>query len=171
MNQLLDVARIDAGRLVLARADVDLGALARDVCDRFDEQATAAGCALSLHVDGDVVAHVDADAVEQVLTNLVANALSHGRGAPIAVDVLGDAAPGVDVVHLSVRDGGPGIAPADQARIFERFERAQDRGAVRGLGLGLWIVRRLVEAHGGTVSVESTPGAGATFVVALPRAR
>jgi signal transduction histidine kinase len=103
--------------------------------------------------------------LEQVVLNLLSNAIKYGAGQPIAVAVQADAA----TVRLVVRDQGIGIAPADQARIFERFERAAPSSHYGGLGLGLYIVRQIVGAHGGTLGVESSPGAGATFSVTLPR--
>ena len=102
--------------------------------------------------------------MEQVLINLLSNAIKYGAGAPIHVVVRGLA----DRALLVVRDHGIGIAEADQARIFERFERAVSVRNFGGLGLGLYIVRWIVTSHGGTIRVESKPGAGATFLVELP---
>jgi signal transduction histidine kinase len=99
-----------------------------------------------------------------VLTNLITNALKYGAGSPITVKVEGDPTS----AHLAVVDRGPGIAESDQARIFEQYERAASTN-LGGLGLGLWLVRQLVKAHGGEVAVRSRPGDGAAFVVTLPR--
>ncbi|MFL5369181.1 MAG: sensor histidine kinase, partial [Myxococcales bacterium] len=101
----------------------------------------------------------------QVVANLVSNAMKYGRGGIIAitVDTVGDRA------RLRVRDNGIGIAERDHERIFERFERASTVQATSSLGIGLWVVRKVVEALGGTIRVESSLGAGATFTVELPR--
>jgi PAS domain S-box-containing protein len=164
INELLDVTRLNAGRLTLARAPLDLAALAREVVERMHQQLTDARCRTELDLDGPVVGSWDATRVEQVLINLLSNALKYGAGAPIHVVVRGMEGRAL----LMVRDHGMGIAEADQARIFERFERAVSVRNFGGLGLGLYIVRWIVTSHGGTIRVESKPGAGATFIVELP---
>jgi signal transduction histidine kinase len=111
-----------------------------------------------------VVGFWDRSRLDQVITNLLANALKFGAGKPVEVRVtaLGEAA------VLSVEDKGIGIHEADQRRIFERFERAVSAGNYSGMGLGLWITREIVEAHGGRIRLESRPGAGSTFRLTLP---
>ena len=105
--------------------------------------------------------------LDQVVTNLLGNAIKYGAGAPVHVTLTSTQ----DAARLSVRDRGIGIAPEDQARIFERFERAVSDRHYGGLGLGLWIARQVVEAHGGTIRFESTPGKRTTFIVELPLRR
>jgi signal transduction histidine kinase len=102
--------------------------------------------------------------MSQVVTNLLSNAVKYGAGKPVDVSF----GPTPSGARLVVRDEGIGIDPADQRQIFERFERAVSSRNYGGLGLGLYIVKRIVEAHGGTIRVESTPGAGAAFAVELP---
>ncbi|WP_437791696.1 AAA family ATPase [Sorangium sp. So ce693] len=164
VNELLDVTRLNAGRLSLARAPVDLAALARDVVERMHQQLDDARCRTQLDLDGPVVGDWDASRMEQILINLLSNALKYGAGGPIHVVVRSLASRAV----LVVRDHGMGIAEADQARIFERFERAVSVRNFGGLGLGLYIVRWIVTSHDGTIRVESKPGAGAAFIVELP---
>jgi signal transduction histidine kinase len=102
--------------------------------------------------------------LERVLTNLLSNALKYGRGQPVEVRVrrVGELA------RLEVRDHGPGIPLEEQPYVFERFKRVSSAVEKAGFGLGLYIVRQLVEAHGGTTRVESVPGEGAAFIVELP---
>jgi signal transduction histidine kinase len=163
-NDLLDVSRIQSGRLVLDLADIDLTAVAREVVSRLAEGAERAGSRLILNADAPVRGRWDGFRLDQVLTNLIANALKFGKGGPVEVAVVRRNGAAI----LSVRDEGIGIAPKDQARIFERFERAVEDRSFGGMGLGLWICKQIVEAHGGTLSVESAPGSGSRFDAALP---
>ncbi len=165
VEELLDISRISGGRLVLEPAEVDLAAVARDVAGRFSPLLAAARCPLALRADTPVWGRWDRSRVEQVITNLLDNARKYGAGTPVELSVEGDEREG----RLVVSDRGIGIAPEQQARIFERFERAVDARHYGGLGLGLWITRQIIEAHGGTLAVSSAPGAGATFTVVLPR--
>ncbi|AUX39628.1 protein kinase [Sorangium cellulosum] len=164
VDELLDVTRLNAGRLTLTRAPVELAALTREVVERMSGQLADARCRTQVELDEPVVGHWDPSRLEQVLINLLSNAMKYGAGGPIHVAVRRQA----DRALLVVRDHGIGIAEADQARIFERFERAVSIRNFGGLGLGLYIVRWIVTAHGGSIRVESKPGAGATFVVELP---
>ena len=164
INALLDVSRIASGRLELEIEDVDLSQLAYEVAARFQDEAARAGCKLGITAEGPVVGQWDRSRLEQVLTNMVTNALKYGQGKPVevTVELAGTRA------RLVVRDQGVGIAPDDQQRIFDRFERASSTRSFGGIGLGLWIVREIVRAHEGEVRVESALGAGAAFVVELP---
>lgn len=166
-NDLLDVTRMQSGRLTLQVADSDLTEIAREVVERLSEGAQRAGSSLTLDANGPVRGEWDAFRIDQVLTNLLANALKFGGGRPVEVSVTHRDGTAL----LSVRDHGIGIAPADQARVFERFERAVADRSYGGMGLGLWISRQIVEAHGGTLSVESAPGSGSRFQAALPMRR
>ncbi|WP_437752523.1 AAA family ATPase [Sorangium sp. So ce1389] len=164
VDELLDVTRLNAGRLTLARAPVDLAALAREVVERMSQQLANARCQVELDVDEPVVGCWDPSRMEQVLINLLSNAMKYGAGGPIHVVVRRQS----DRALLVVRDHGMGIAEADHARIFERFERAVSVRNFGGLGLGLYIVRWIVTLHGGTIRVESALGEGAAFIVELP---
>jgi signal transduction histidine kinase/CHASE1-domain containing sensor protein len=163
---LLDLTRISAGHLELEVEEMDLAALAREVVDRFAEEAARAGCTLRLDAPAPVPGRWDRLRLDQVLTNLLSNALKYGPGRPVDVRVTVEDGSAV----LVVRDRGIGIPTADQARVFERFERAVSRRNYGGFGLGLWIVRQIVEALDGSVALESAPGAGSTFRVELPAA-
>lgn len=165
VDELLDVSRITLGRLDLELDDgVDLADLVRSVAGRFTPEFARAATPLVLDAGRPVVSRCDRSRLDQVVSNLLANALRHGRGGAVEVCVRADG----DVARLSVGDHGPGIAQEDQVRLFERFTRVGSGRGHGGLGLGLYIVRRIVEAHGGQVGVESAAGAGATFTVTLP---
>jgi PAS domain S-box-containing protein len=160
---LLDVSRIHMGRLELEVEDVELGAAVTEAVAGVEEEAAQNGS--TIVVSGAPVQGLwDRLRVSQVATNLLSNAVKYGAGRPVHVRY----GPEADQAILEVRDHGIGIDPADQLQIFERFERAVSSRNYGGLGLGLFIVKRIVEAHGGTISVESRPGEGATFRVELP---
>ena len=161
IDTLLDVSRIRAGRLELELEDVDLAAVARDVVERLG----GAGSTVTVSGDAPVVGRWDRLRLEQVIANLVGNAIKYGAGRPVDVILQSSAA----VARLRVVDRGAGI-PLDRiGRIFDRFERAAPAKNFGGLGLGLWIVRRIVDAMSGSVAVESRVGEGSTFTVELPR--
>ena len=165
VGELLEVSRITAGRFSLAPKGVEVISALREVLGQlFDEQGARQ---VTLHATGQAIAFVDPQRFEQVVTNLVSNALKYGEGKPIAITV--STADGL--VAVSVRDEGIGIAQAMQERIFERFERAVSSRHYGGFGLGLWIVRHIVESSGGTIAVTSAPGAGSTFTFTLPCAQ
>jgi two-component system, OmpR family, sensor kinase len=165
---LLDVSRITSGRLQLDRAPVDICEMVREVEESFRPIAAHAGSDLATDLPAEaLVVTGDRLAVEEILDNLVSNAIKYGNGKPVAITAAADAEKGVALIR--VQDGGAGISPSDQARIFERFERAVRPGEHHGgFGVGLWIVRRLSEAMGGTIEVRSIAGAGSTFSVTLP---
>jgi signal transduction histidine kinase len=163
VEDLLDVSRISAGRVSLELEPFDLGALVGDIGDRMREELERAHSPLTLELDS-VEGRWDRGRIEQVVTNLLGNAAKYGRGSPIRASVRRDG----DRATLVVIDEGIGIAPEDQERIFKRFERAASPKKFGGLGLGLWITSQLVDAHGGTIAVQSEPGKGATFTVTLP---
>lgn len=164
VDTLLDVTQIEEGELTLNRARVDLADIVKKIANDLAEDFRSAGCAVEIVAKGPVWGSWDPKRMEQVLRNLLGNAIKYGRGQPIRITV--DAAG--DTAKLSVRDLGIGLSREDRERIFERFERAAPVERFSGMGLGLYISRRIVEAHGGSVEVESLPGSGATFVVSVP---
>jgi PAS domain S-box-containing protein len=164
LHNLLDLSRLSSGKLTLEVSRVDLVEVVREVVERHAEQAAEAGCTISVQGPSRMEGHWDRLRLERVVANLLSNALKFGRGKPVEVGLERQEAG----VRLWVRDHGAGIAPEAQRRIFERFEREKSAGRHAGFGLGLYIVRQLVEAHGGTVQVESTLEQGALFTVELP---
>ncbi len=164
VNRLLEVSQLRSGRPRPERQRLDLRALVNEVVDRFTEQAQQAGCALTVEAGPAVNGAWDPLAIEQVTGNLLANAIKYGAGKPIRVSLHTEQ----DRALLAVRDEGIGVPREEVDRIFDRFARAVPARHFGGLGLGLYIARQLVEAHGGTIAVTSQPGAGSTFVVNLP---
>jgi PAS domain S-box-containing protein len=167
IDELLDVSRIAAGRIELQIQDVDLVAVVDEVRSRLADEAVRRGCSVALRAPGKAIGAWDASRLDQVVTNLLSNAIKYGGGKPIEITVEADA----ERVVLAVHDHGLGIPAEDQDRIFRRFERAASSRNYAGIGLGLWIVKQIVEALGGTVTVDSRPEGGSTFTVGLPRRR
>ncbi len=171
ITELLDVSRIESGRIEVHRELVDIAAQARKVIagrvaagESEDRFRLVAGENLP-------ETWLDADKIFQILANLIENAVRHGAGTvTVMVESArpGEAPPGEDWVAVSVRDQGQGISPELAPRVFRQFWRAKRRG---GAGLGLFIVKGLVEVHGGTIAVEQAPGGGADFRFTLPAGR
>jgi signal transduction histidine kinase len=166
VGELLDVSRIRAGRLELDREDVDLVEVVREVISRFSYEISRSQTAVNVDMPESLVVHVDRLRLDQVITNLLHNALKYGRGRPVEVSLCADG----DVTRLHVRDQGIGIAEDDVGRVFGRFERAVSSRSYGGIGVGLYIVDQIVRAHGAAIRVESALGEGSTFVVELPTA-
>jgi PAS domain S-box-containing protein len=167
VERLLDVSRLAAGQLELRPARLELEAVARAVVADFQEKAKEAHSEVRMAASGDSSGCWDRGRLEQVLSNLLANAVKYGKGQPI--DVIVEGRRDGDV-RFAVTDRGIGIARSDLDRIFEAFERAAPVEHFSGLGLGLYICRRIVDAHGGRIDVTSQPGEGTTVAVTLPRA-
>jgi PAS domain S-box-containing protein len=166
VNQLLDVNRVSGGRLALNVSEVDLSEVVEEAVDQLREQAAQARCDLVFRAAPEPLRGIwDAVRIAEVVTNLVANAITYGGGRAIEVATWTQ---GGDVVALSVRDHGNGIPAEDQQRIFDRFERMAPQQDPNGFGLGLWITKQIVAAHGGSVRVSSEVGAGSLFTVHLP---
>lgn len=162
VTELLDISRLETGRLVLRRQMVDLAELAGSVVEKVGMGIEGLDCSIRFAADVPRV-YADPDKVEQVLTNLVENAAKYG--SPKAMEVSGEA--DGDLVAVAVRDTGLGIPPDDLPRVFTKFFR-REHGRPTGTGLGLWISRGLVEAHGGELVAESEVGQGSTFRFTLP---
>jgi PAS domain S-box-containing protein len=164
IQDLLDVSRLAHGKLALSLEDVNVVALTREVVAELAPEAVRAGCAVEVHAAEALVGRWDRLRLEQVVTNLLTNAIKYGAGTPIQVGVRAEG----EAALLVVRDFGIGIEPQHLERIFGRFERAVSERHYGGLGLGLYITQQILQAMDGTIQVESQPGQGATFTVRLP---
>jgi signal transduction histidine kinase len=166
LDDMLDVSRARTGHLAMLPAPFDLAQSAREVVEAIREQATNAGVAITIAAPENLPVVGDEFRIEQVITNLLTNALRYGKGRPVAVTV--GLREQEAEAFVSVRDQGMGIAAADQERIFEQFERAEGASLVPGLGLGLYIARQIAQAHQGRLEVRSAPGEGAEFILSRP---
>lgn len=163
VSQVLDVSRLEAGRLELKKSSGDLAALVAQTTKGF--QLLAEGRNLSAETAEPLIAEVDEPLLKRVLANLIGNALKFTpKGGNVSVRVKRSR----DAARIEVVDNGPGIALADQKRIFEKFGQLDGAEKRRGFGLGLAFARMAVEAHGGTIGVESSPGRGSNFWFTLP---
>jgi signal transduction histidine kinase len=165
VGDVLNAVQIDAGQLVLRRTVCDLGALAADCVALF--RTMAPGHQFRLERDGETALFADATRLEQVLNNLVSNAVKYSPpGSQVEIDVRGAG----DRVELAVSDDGPGVSPEVARLLFRPFSRGPSQHEeIAGVGLGLYVSKRIVEAHGGTLEVAPGDGPGATFLVTLPR--
>jgi two-component system, OmpR family, sensor kinase len=161
---LLDVSRITAGKLHLELVPVNLSGVVHEVLDELATTARLGGCKITTSVEDNVIGLWDQLAIEEIVENLVSNAIKYGAGQPIDVTLARDEA----AAWLVVRDRGIGISEEDQARLFGRFERAVAQRRQGGFGIGLWLVRQLVHAMGGEILIKSRSGEGSTFRVTLP---
>jgi signal transduction histidine kinase len=164
VGELLDVTRIQRGRLDLHVESVRIDHLVQEVCARCAPLLDAGQNKLTLDLEPELVCEVDPSRLDQVLVNLLGNAARHARGAAITVRLWSTPRETL----LEVRDSGPGIPDGVRSRLFEPFARAP--GAAPGLGLGLYISREIVEAHGGRIDMMTARGEGTAFTVHLPRA-
>jgi signal transduction histidine kinase len=164
IDQLLDISKIQSGRFVLSIDKTDLTLLIKDVTARYANQFRTAKTPLQLDLQDSLVGHWDRFRLEQVIVNLLSNAIKYAPRNPIAVSCrVAD-----EKAILEVRDFGPGICKEKQNKIFERFERANSSKTVAGLGLGLFIAKSIVVAHGGSIRVDEAIPQGSRFVVELP---
>ncbi|MDH0647721.1 hybrid sensor histidine kinase/response regulator [Pseudomonas sp. GD03858] len=164
VEDMLDVSRIRTGKLSIRPKAFDLGQLARGLVENFAAQAAALDTRIDLACCEALQGEWDEFRIEQVLANLLSNALRYGERKPVQVRVFEDAG----MACVQVRDHGIGISAQNQRRIFQQFERVAAHQASGGLGLGLYISEQIVLAHGGRIQVESEEGAGATFTLHLP---
>lgn len=166
VNQLLDISRLQAGRLTLDLETIDVLQLVRSVVEAA--QSSTERHTIAVHASPVVQARIDPLRIEQVLINLLDNAIKYSSGGEITVDVAVPNAPDASSFTISVRDRGEGIAPEVRSQIFDRFYRAHTESHASGMGLGLYISRQIVELHGGHIEAEFPEDGGTRFVVTLP---
>jgi signal transduction histidine kinase len=161
---LLDNSRVNAGKLQLECKPVDFAQVVREIADSYVAEAEYFRTPIGVSIPDRLLILSDRLTLEQITGNLISNAIKYGAGAPVQVTLESER----EAACLTVADQGIGISDEDQGRIFQRFERLfanQQRG---GFGIGLWLVRQLVDALGGEIAVTSTPGQGSTFTITLP---
>jgi len=171
IEDLLTISALESGRVVMNFQNLNLRELTARVCGDLMKKAPQKGVSLSNEVPEDLECHADGDRLQQVLFNLIETAIKYGREEGTVQ--IGARDTGEGMIEVQVKDDGPGIPPAAQERVFERFFRA-DKARSRetgGTGLGLAIVKHIAHAHHGEVRLESKPGEGATFYFTIPVAK
>jgi two-component system, OmpR family, sensor kinase len=163
---LLEISRLNAGKFRIEPTAFDMTELLDELIENYRTAASHAGSSLEWVPAGPVQGAWDRLSIEQVVDNLLSNAIRYGDGKPVRLSLAHDNRE----ITICVTDEGVGIAPQDCSRIFDHFERVIGNNRNNGgFGLGLWLVRRLVEAQNGSIAVISAPGAGSAFTVRLPR--
>ena len=164
-RRMLDSARPGAGQFPLKRETVDAAAVLREMLARNADELAWRRCKVDFRDPGPMTGRWDRDLLDQIFSNLLSNAMKYGHGRPISIRLRRSAA----AIRFRIEDRGIGIAARDHQRIFEKFERAAPLEQGSSLGIGLWLVRRMTQAMGGTIDLTSAPGAGSIFTVQLPR--
>lgn len=161
---LLEVSRINAGGMELRFEEIDVAEILRETIDTYSVEADFHRVTIEVVAPPSVRGRWDRLAIEQMIANLISNAIKYGDGKPVRATLSADSR----CVRLEIEDHGIGISAQNQARIFGRFEQVVTSATRTGFGVGLWLARSLIEAHGGSIEVKSSPGLGSTFVVRLP---
>ena len=165
-KMLLEVAQINSGKLALKPARLNLSEVVAAVASDYGPLAARSGCEIKLTLEDEVIVLADELAAAEIIENLLSNAIKYGQSKPIEIILTATA----DEAQITIRDQGVGIALKDQARIFERFERAVGSRVQSGFGIGLWLSRNLAELMGGSITVAGEAGIGSLFTLSLPMA-
>ncbi|HSX50964.1 MAG TPA: hybrid sensor histidine kinase/response regulator [Cellvibrio sp.] len=164
ISDMVDVCRVNSGNLSVRPEKINLSQLVLRIAGDFALQAQAKGSVINLDIAEDIYGNWDDFRIEQIIVNLITNALRYGGGKPVGISLVERG----EVVELCVQDEGRGIPANEHQRIFEKFERLGNNEVREGLGMGLYIARQLAEAHGGTLCVSSKLGEGSRFTLRLP---
>lgn len=164
IKDLLNFSLITRGKLDLEFHEADLNEIVKSTLDRFEDHLNLAGCSLKYETSGEIKGLWDQVRIEQALSNLLTNSIKYGQGEPVEVVLKKEG----QTARLAISDKGIGIEKDQQKIIFERFKRATKDGKYQGLGIGLFIVKQIIEAHGGKISVKSKIGQSTTFTINLP---
>lgn len=164
INNLLDVTKINSQNFELEREETNLSTVVHEVVDRFDGSGKDSKAKIYVDVEKQIIGKWDKFKIDQVITNVISNAVKYGDNKPIQVKVLNQKS----VAEIIVKDQGIGIQEKELKKIFERFERTEVARQYEGLGLGLYIANQFIRAHGGSIDVKSKPGQGSTFTIHLP---
>lgn len=164
VDDLLDVSRIQSGNLHYHFSDINISEIVKDSISRLATQLEAANCSLECNIKESVNIHADRERIEQVVENLLTNVIKYAPGGlvQIILDVERDFA------RFAIIDSGPGIKEEFQNKIFEKFGRVHQENSVSGMGIGLFLVKEIVQAHKGRISLDSMPGMGSKFCIELP---
>lgn len=165
IDDMLDASRISLGRFPISKSRFHLSDLLQSLCDSLRDEFQRARCSLQLQIEPHLQIEADPARMEQVIVNLLTNAIKYGAGKPVTVGLTGSE----NAIEIFVKDQGIGIEKVNFERIFQRFERAISANSISGMGLGLYICKQIIEAHQGSISVESEVGQGSCFRVRLPR--
>lgn len=164
INDLLNISLITTGRLNLEIHEENLSAIVKEVVEEFSEKLEKDGYILHLEADETIKIWADKLRIEQVIANLISNAIKYGNSKPITIKITKDAS----FAQIIVQDHGIGIRADQQDRVFALFERGVSNSSHKGLGVGLYIANQIIKAHNGVITLESKPHAGSVFTVELP---
>lgn len=164
IDDMTDISRLERGEFSLHCSTADLSALAKEVYQNYEGQLNAAGISARVEIENGIHGFLDATRIEQVMDNLISNVVKYAPGSEVQLTLTKSS----DGINFTLSDTGPGMSPEDQTKIFEKFERVRSNENVKGLGLGLFIARQIVEQHGGTLIVKSILGEGSVFKLSLP---
>lgn len=167
VDQLLDVSRIMNGRMKLDLEDIQINKLSTEILHRFQDEANDAHTPISLNIDHEMHGNFDRRGLDQVLSNLISNAIRFGNAKPIQVKIYTE----TDQMIVEVKDSGIGIDQKDFCKIFKKFKKIGESNPSSGLGVGLYITRQIVLAHGGRIYFNSQLNEGSTFTVRMPLTR
>ena len=164
IEDMLDMSKIQAGKMMMVHRDVNLTALISEIIERHQDSFQHANCLVEFHYKEIEEVQCDAARIDQVITNLLLNATKYGAGKPISISIDADAEHGI----IAIKDNGIGIHEDFRHKIFDRFERAAPDSNISGWGIGLYIAKQIVDAHKGSIQVNSQLNAGSEFIVRIP---